>query len=173
MEGKIGFVALGMETFSEEEVEVANVETICIGASNPFGNLAGGWLMLHGRPLNICLPTENSWHREMQDRLIVSWDEPQDTSQKYGEYVVLPIGACKAMGIWADRIVFNALVLTLAEEPRDSGVYLNPDCNFRRVGWVEYVYRDYQDERGRSAYGWLRNGKQNWVEDHATTMTII
>ncbi|KAH7394113.1 heterokaryon incompatibility protein-domain-containing protein [Phaeosphaeria sp. MPI-PUGE-AT-0046c] len=173
VEGKIEFVALGMETFSEELVEVVNVETACIDAENPFGNLASGRLMLRGRPLKVCLPTVNSWYRDMQNRLLVFWDEPQDTSQRYREYVVLPIGACKGTGMSAEGVVFGALILALATEARCYSVYLNADCDFRRVGWVEYVYREGQVERSRSAYGWLRNGKQNWWEEYATIMTVV
>jgi hypothetical protein len=172
VEGTIMFVALGMETFNKELVEVVQVQATHMDRNNPFGNLTSARLTLRGRALKISLPTENTWYRDMSSRLVLFWDEPQETSQRYREYVVLPIGACNSAGLSAGRVVFGALVLALAEEPRSS-MYLNSDCDFRRVGWVEYLHDENQLERSRDAYGWLRNGKQKWWDEYATTVTII
>jgi hypothetical protein len=173
VEGSINFACLGMETFSTELVDVVSMQATHAVPENPFGNLTSGQLTLKGRPTKTSLPTANAWHREMRELLIVYWDEPQDTIESYRGYVVLPIGACKGTGFMSNSIVFGALILELAEEAKDERVYLNTDCAFRRIGWVEYVHYDHRAEYPNSPYDWLRDGKQKWWDEYATTVTIV
>jgi hypothetical protein len=65
--------------------------------------------------------------------------------------VILPVGACKAMGIILEQVLFGALVPGLTGTPVDDRIYLNTDCVFRRIVWVEYVYLS--DELGRLSVG--------------------
>jgi hypothetical protein len=180
VEGSINFIALGLETFAHELVEVLDVQTAPVVAENRFGNLSHGRLKLRGRPVKICLPTVNSAYKGWHDRLLVFWDEPQDTSKRYRDYVILPVGACKATGMSLERVLFGALVLELAETPTDERVYLHTNCAFRRIGWVEFVYRfDEVDQKligtytTGSAYSWLSKAKESWWEECATTVTIV
>lgn len=173
VEGSIGFACLGLETFSTELVDVVSMQATHAVPDNPFGNLTSGRLTLKGRPTKISLPTTNTWYHEMDKRLSVYWDEPQDTSQSYRGYVVLPIGSCTGTGFWSNSVVFGALILGLAEQPKDERVYLNTDCAFRRIGWLEYIYHDPETQYPFRPYGWLRDGKQKWWEEYATTVTIV
>jgi hypothetical protein len=183
VEGSISFVALSYETYAHELIDVVDVHAIPEQTENPFGNLTTGRLRLRGRPLKICLPTVNSMYHDLHDCLRVFWDEPQDATARYKNFVILPVGACKAMATSSELVLFSALILGLTETPTNERVYLNTDCVFRRIGWVEYVYpfdEVAQPSAGKlvgrirpSAYTWLNKAKENWWEEFATTITII
>ncbi|KAF1920434.1 hypothetical protein BDU57DRAFT_508756, partial [Ampelomyces quisqualis] len=172
VEGSISFAILGMETFSTELVDVVGMQATHAVPDNPFGNVTTGRLTLKGRPTKTSLSTTNSWNRERGEVLSVYWDEPQDTTESYRGYVVLPVGACKGAGFMSNSIVFGALILELAEQPQDERVYLNTDCTFHQIGWAEYVYYDHGAQYPYSPYSWLRDGKQKWWEEYGTTVTI-
>jgi hypothetical protein len=158
---------------SKELANVVSMQATHAVSDNPFGNLTSGRLIFKGRPIKTSLPTTNTWYLEMDKRLLVYWDESQDTSQSYRGYVVLPIGACTGTGFWSNNIVFSALILGLAEQPKNERVNLNTDCAFRRIGWLEYVYHDPVGRYPFRPYEWLRDGKQKWWEEFATTVTIV
>jgi hypothetical protein len=159
--GQISFVTLGIDTFDTPLVDVVRVTTIPVQGGNPFGSLREGRLVLSGGLSEEILPTTNTF--EWRPRMVVQWDEQQDTTSASRSFTVLPIGGCTKFS--ASELLFGALILervNLSDADNSAPV---AERVYRRIGWVEYD-AGFRTQSGDTL-------KESWVGRFAQEITIV